>query len=262
MEEALKRADGAGRDRSGEDQNPKPSGRLSQYARLSDLPVGEWPQERMIRQGVAACSNQELLAILIRSGGGGVDVLQVAHALMDRGGGLMGLIGWKPEDFQRVPGIGVVKSLQLTAAFQLARRAITESRDKVIRLDDPGKVFELLQPVSVGLDTERFWVVGLNRKNQMIRYEEVSVGTATSSLAHPREIFREAIRQGATGVIVAHNHPSGDPSPSRADIEVTRRLREASRVIGIDLLDHVILGHPQADPRGSGYYSFSDAGLL
>ncbi len=244
-------------------EKAKVSESMGRYARLSDFPQSEWPQERMLRDGVEACSNQELLAILIRSGGGNVDVLQVAHALIDRAGGLVGLIGWKPEDFQTIPGIGVVKSLQLTAAFQLARRAIAESRSEEDHLmDSPEKVFRLLQSVSVGLDTERFWVVGLNRKNRLIRYEEVSAGTATSSLAHPREIFREAIRQGAAGVIVVHNHPSGDPAPSRADIEVTRRLREAARVIGIDLLDHVILGHVGLDPGKQGYYSFSDAGLL
>lgn len=259
MEPMVGKSDGV-RQRS---EKVKLSESMGRYARLSDLPQSEWPQERILREGVEACSSQELLAILIRSGGGDVDVLQIAHGLMDRAGGLIGLIGWKPEDFQAIPGIGVVKSLQLTAAFQLARRAITESRsDADFLMNAPEKVYALLEPVAVGLDTERFWVVGLNRKNRLIRYEEVSAGTATSSLAHPREIFREAIRQGAAGLIVAHNHPSGDPAPSRADIEVTRRLREAARVIGIDLIDHIVLGHRKLDPRGIGFYSFNDAGLL
>ncbi len=232
------------------------------HKRLSDLPRDEWPQERMEKLGPEALTKVELLAILLRSGGKGYDVLQMAATLLERSGDLSGMIGWKAGDFEAIPGIGRVKALQLAAAFQLARRAMMEMPDLSRHLDDPEKVFAYMEAFTIGLETERFWVLGLNRKNRLIRCEEITVGTATSSLAHPREIFREAIRQGASGLVVAHNHPSGDPAPSKADLEVTRRLREASKVLGIDLMDHVIVGHRGADPHKLGYYSFADAGLL
>ena len=109
---------------------------------------------------------------------------------------------------------------------------------------------------------EKFWVLCLNRKNRLLKQVEITSGTATSSLAHPREVFREAIRHGATAVICVHNHPSGDPAPSAADLQITRQLREAARAVDIDLLDHVILGRPEADPRGLGYYSFRQSGVV
>jgi DNA repair protein RadC len=105
-------------------------------------------------------------------------------------------------------------------------------------------------------------VLCLNRKNRLIKQVEITSGTATSSLAHPREVFRAAIRHGATAVVCVHNHPSGDPAPSAADVQVTRQLREAAKAVDIDLLDHVIVGRPAADPQGRGYYSFREAGVL
>jgi len=116
--------------------------------------------------------------------------------------------------------------------------------------------------LAAGLAVEKFWVLCLNRKNRLLKRVEITSGTATSSLAHPREVFREAIRQGATSVVCAHNHPSGDPAPSAADVQVTRQIRDAARAVDIELLDHVILGLPGADPRGLGYYSFREAGVL
>ena len=109
---------------------------------------------------------------------------------------------------------------------------------------------------------EKFWVLCLDRKNKLIKLEEITKGIADASLAHPREVFQAAIRRGASAVIAAHNHPSGDPTPSAADLQVTRRLREASKVVEIDLLDHVIIGDPSIDPRGLGYHSFHDTGMI
>jgi DNA repair protein RadC len=113
-----------------------------------------------------------------------------------------------------------------------------------------------------GLAVEKFWVLCLNRKNRLLKQVEVTSGTATSSLAHPREVFREAIRHGATAVVCVHNHPSGDPAPSAADVQVTRQLRDAAKAVDIDLLDHVIVGRAGADPQGRGYYSFREAGVI
>ncbi len=116
--------------------------------------------------------------------------------------------------------------------------------------------------VRAGLLVEKFWVLCLNRKNRLIKQVEITSGTANSSLVHPREVFREAIRHGASAVICAHNHPSGDPAPSAPDIQVTRQLREAAVTVDITLVDHVILGLPAADPSGLGYYSFRTGGMI
>ena len=132
-----------------------------------------------------------------------------------------------------------------------------------VKLDRPEKVVDYLRSAyDENPLQEAFYVVFLNRKNVPIGRLLVSLGTATSTLAAPREVFRGAILAGATGVIVSHNHPSGDPAPSAADLNITRQLREASRVIDIDLLDHVIVGHAESDPTGKGYYSFREAGIV
>ena len=129
-------------------------------------------------------------------------------------------------------------------------------------MNRPELVAEYFAPIVQGLEIEKFWVMCLNRKNRLKRMVEITSGTATSSLAHPREVFRCAIREGATAVVCAHNHPSGDPAPSAADVQVTRQLREAARAVDIDLLDHVVIGRAGADPTGLGYYSFRSAGVL
>jgi len=129
-------------------------------------------------------------------------------------------------------------------------------------LSTPVSVYKHFVPLAAGLDVEKLWILCLNRKYRLLKRVEISSGTATSSLAHPREVFREAIRSSATAIVAVHNHPSGDPAPSTADFEITRQMRAAAEVIGIQLLDHVIIGLPGADPRGLGFYSFRDAGML
>lgn len=200
--------------------------------------------------------------MLLRSGTQGLDVLSVSTQLIAQAGSLAGLIGWNQTDFRRQRGIGPVKALQLVTVMEIARRVISQQSSEEPLLNRADRVAEHLQPIAHGLQVEKFWVLCLNRKNRLIRRVEVTSGTATAALAHPREVFREAIREAATAVICAHNHPSGDPAPSSADINLTRQLREAARAIDIDLLDHVVIGRPSADPSGRGYYSFREAGLL
>jgi DNA repair protein RadC len=129
-------------------------------------------------------------------------------------------------------------------------------------LNRPELIAEYLAPIAKGLEVEKFWVLCLNRKNRLKKMVEVTAGTATGSLVHPREAFRAAIQHGATAIVCAHNHPSGDPAPSSADIQVTRRLREAAQAIDIELVDHLILGEKAADPTSLGFYSFRQAGLI
>jgi DNA repair protein RadC len=230
--------------------------------RLRAMAVAERPQERLERLGPGALSDAELIAVLLRSGTKGHDIMTLSARLIADAGSLGRLITWKDSDFKKLKGIGPVKSTQLIAVVELARRVISQSTGEAPILGRAELVAEFLQPVVVGLEVEKFWVLCLNRKNRLLRRVEITSGTATNSLVHPREVFREAIREGAAALICAHNHPSGDPAPSAADIQVTRQLREAAKTVCIDLLDHVILGSKTADPTGAGFYSFRSAGLL
>jgi DNA repair protein RadC len=230
--------------------------------RLRETALGERPQERLERHGPSALSDTELLAMLLRSGTRGMDVLSLSSRLMQDAGSLAGLIGWQFDDFKRYKGIGRIKALQLVTVMEVARRVLSQQQEVNPLLNRADLVAKFLVPLSQGLAVEKFWVLCLNRKNRLLRCREVTSGTATAALAHPREVFRAAIREGAAAVICAHNHPSGDPAPSAADIQVTRQLREAARTVDIDLLDHVIVGQVSADQTGLGYYSFREAGLI
>lgn len=235
---------------------------LSHGSRLRELAVSERPQERMERLGSASLSDSELLAMLLRSGTPGNDVLTLSSRLLQEAGSLSGLVSWKESDFRNLKGIGPVKALQLMTVMEIARRVLGREQALPPVLNQPDLIWTHLQLHVLGLSVEKFWVLCLNRKNRLLRRVEVTSGTAGSTLVHPREVFREAIRASASAVICAHNHPSGDPSPSTADIRVTRQLREASVAVEIELLDHVIVGTAAADPAGLGYYSFRAAGLL
>jgi len=230
--------------------------------RVQELAAGERPQERLEKLGPGALSDAELLAMLLRTGSRGHNVLAVAQRLITEGGSLAALTRWTAADFRRLTGIGHVKALQLVTTMEIASRVLAQSAAVEPVLNRPELIYQHFRRQIIGLDVEKFWVLCLNRKNRLIRQVEVTSGTATSSLAHPREVFREAIRHGATAVVCAHNHPSGDPAPSAADIQVTRQLRDAAKAVDIDLLDHLVIGIAAADPQGRGYYSFREAGLI
>ena len=233
-----------------------------QTNRLREMSTSERPQERLERLGAAALSDTELLALLLRNGTRGHDVVSLAAQLLGEAGSLAGMIMWKEPEFRRLKGIGRVKALQLVATMELARRVLSQQVAVAPQLNRADLIAAYFQPIVRGLQVEKFWVLCLNRKNRLIKRIEVTSGTATTALAHPREVFREAVRETAAAVVCVHNHPSGDPAPSTADIHVTRQLREAARTLDIELLDHVIVGHAAADPAGLGYYSFRSAGLL
>ncbi len=235
---------------------------LSLPNRLRELTVNERPQERLERLGPAALSDAELLAMLLRSGTRGHDVVTLAARLLSEAGSLAGLIAWKETDFRRFKGIGRIKALQFVTVMEIARRVLGQQTDSAPQLNRADLIVAHFQSIVRGLQVEKFWVLCLNRKNRLLKRIEVSSGTATAALAHPREVFREAVREGATAIVCVHNHPSGDPAPSAADLHVTRQIREAARALDIDLLDHVIVGQPASDPTGLGYYSFRAAGLV
>ena len=182
---------------------PLPSNRLRATA------AGERPQERLERSGAGSLSDTELLALVLRSGTRGQDVLTLASGLIGEAGSLAGLIAWRNGDYRRFKGIGRVKASQLVTVMEIARRVIGQPGRMAPLLASAEVVADYLQPVASGLEVEKFWTLCLNRKNRLLKRVEVSSGTATSALAHPREVFREAIRESACAVVCAHNHPSG-----------------------------------------------------
>ena len=209
-------------------------------------------QESATQYGSARLSDKELISLLVGS-------TEAGAALFEALGSIRRILA---ADATELKGAGVTanRRLQLDAIGELYRRA-SQPETRTL-LSGPDLVFEHFKAQVIGLQVEKLWVCCLDRKNRLIRQIEVTSGTATGSLVHPREVFRAAIRESACMIIVVHNHPSGDPAPSQADIQVTRRLREAAQAVDIELADHVIIGTPTGDPAARGYYSFRAAGLL
>ena len=230
--------------------------------RLRETAVGERPQERLEQKGPQALSDAELLAMLLRSGTRGQDVLTLSSRLIGEAGSLAGLTKWQGDDFRRFKGIGRVKALQLVVVMEVAKRILSQQAGEDPLLDRPERILAYLQPIVAGLEVEKFWVLCLNRRHRLKKRVELTSGTANATLAHPREVCRIAVREGASAIVCAHNHPSGDPTPSAPDVQVTRMLRDAARAVDITLLDHLIIGQPAADPAGRGFYSFREAGVL
>lgn len=228
---------------------------------LKEIEIEERPQERLLRLGASALSDSELLAMILRSGTKGTNVLVLAKKILKEAGSLQNLAKYSLEDFVSVSGIGQIKALQLLAIIELSGR-IQSSPEKQPLLNSPKKIYQFFENKTTQLDIEKVWVLCLNRKNYLINKYEITSGIATSSLIHPREIFRAAIRLGCTAIVVVHNHPSGDPCPSKADIEVAKTLVKSSKIICIELLDFMIVGKKSIDPMGKGYSSFRENNLL
>ena len=227
------------------------------------MAVSERPQNRLEDFGVGALSDTELLAMALQGNGISPEhALQLAAQLIVEAGSIAGLVSWTPDDFRRMKGIGQIKGSQLAATTEIARRMMLRSQPVAPFLNRADLVVAHLAPIAAGLQVEKFWVLCLNRKNRLLKRVELTSGTATAALAHPREVFRAAVRESATAIACAHNHPSGDPAPSAPDMHVTRLIREAARTIDIDFIDHVIIGRPDADPLAKGYFSFREAGIL
>jgi len=209
---------------------------------IQDLPRTERPRERLLSRGAHQLSNSELLAILMATSGlKGENVLDLAQRVLIKAGDVGKLVHMSYGELCEIKGIGPAKAVLLLAVVELSRRMhLTGSEPAVVK--SPRDVQYILAERFRYEEKERFYAVLLNTKNRLLGLEEVSVGSLNSSIVHPREVFRAAIRHSAASVIVAHNHPSGDPTPSREDIEVTRRLMEVGRIVGIEVLDHVIFG--------------------
>lgn len=228
--------------------------------RAPKLTANDMPQARYEALGACALSDRELVALTLQSGSDADSAMATASVLLHEAGSLLGLAKWSAADFLR-NGVSKSKAYQLAALGEIGRR-MTLNHDEKPLLNRADLVDAFLRARCAVLDVEKFFVLCLNRKNRLIKCEAITSGTATAALAHPREVFRTAIREGATAIICAHNHPSGDPAPSAADLHLTRQLREAAKAVDVDLIDHVVIGRPSADPLGRGFYSFRESGIL
>jgi DNA repair protein RadC len=209
---------------------------------IRDFPQDERPRERFIQHGPQSLSNHELIAILLRTGTKEESVLQLSNRLLTRFEGLRLLKSATLEEITEINGIGHAKAIQILAAVELGRRVtnLSFSDRYVIRSPEDGAKY--MMDEMRFLTQEHFVCLFLNTKNQVIHKQTIFIGSLNASIVHPREVFKEALRRSAASIICLHNHPSGDASPSREDVEVTKRLSECGKIIGIDILDHLIIG--------------------
>lgn len=221
---------------------------------IKDLPEDLRPRERMLAFGAQALSNAELLAILLRTGNPQETALEVAQRLLSQPGGLRYLAEASLEELKGQKGIGLAKAAQIKAAIELGRRLAAFRPERPV-IKGPADAAHLLMDEMRYLDREHFRTISLNTKNRVLAIDNVAVGSLNSSYVHPREVFKGPVRRSAAAVILVHNHPSGDPAPSLEDIQVTRRLVEAGKVLGIEVLDHLILGD-------GSFVSMKEKGLL
>ncbi len=227
--------------------------------KMKDIPAGERPYERCARLGPEALRDEELLSVIIRTGSRGLNSLETARrvlALNYPGDGLLGLCHLSLADLEKVDGIGTVKGIQLLCVGELSRRISQRyAVSQIEAFDGPEQVVNYYMESMRHQEQEMFYAMFLDTKKRLIRDVLISKGTVNASLATPREIFIEALRYRAVGIILVHNHPSGDPAPSRADCLLTQRVKEAGSVIGIQLLDHIVIGD-------NAYSSFRKEGRL
>ncbi|MEO0075481.1 MAG: DNA repair protein RadC [candidate division WOR-3 bacterium] len=223
---------------------------------VHDLPKEERPRERLKRFGAEALSQQELLAIIIGRGSPNKSVLTIAQDLLVKFKNIQTISQATVEELSQVEGIGEAKALQIKACFELARRQDL-NKDVLLEnyLENSKSVIELIQNQLKDKTKEHFKLIMLNTRNKVINIADISTGTLNASLVHPREVFIEAIKHHSCAVILVHNHPSGEAEPSNDDLKITKRLKEAGNIIGIEVLDHIIIGK-------DNYFSFKDNQLI
>lgn len=222
---------------------------------VRDLPVEERPRERLQKVGADNLSTQELLALIIEKGGRGQTVLTVAQNLLAHFGNLNNMKNAGIEELKQVKGIGFATACKLQAAFKLGEKAEIQITKYGEKIEGPESVFKLLRNEIGNKKKESFYILSLTTRNNLIGVDKVSTGTLSASLAHPREVFLPAIKNSASTVIIVHNHPSGDTQPSEDDLEITKRLVESGKILGIDVIDHIIISK-------DSFYSFKEKNLL
>ena len=232
---------------------------------VHDLPKSERPRERLIEHGANKLSSAELLSLILSTGSKGESVMLLSQKLIMHFGSLKGIMEASIEDLKRVKGLGDSKASKLQASFEISKRAVKEKTDEEIRSSEerkklnsvtsPDELYKILKEKILNFSKEHFYVVSLDTRNNMIGVDEISVGTLTASLVHPRETFESAIKRHAAQIIIAHNHPSGETDPSEDDLKITRRLVDAGKIMGIEVLDHIIV-------TNNGYLSFKEKNLI
>ncbi|MFY9114507.1 MAG: DNA repair protein RadC [Dethiobacteria bacterium] len=222
---------------------------------IRDLPDEERPREKLLQSGPGALSNAELIAVILRTGNRQESAVHLAERLISKAGGLRYLPDLSLEELQAIKGIGPAKAVQIKAALELGRRVSTSFYDYEAAITSPRHVADLFMEELRYRKKEYFKLLLLNTKNRIISREEISVGSLNASIVHPREAFITPLKKSAASVILVHNHPSGDPTPSQEDLAVTQRLVDSGKLLGIEVKDHIIIGD-------GCYLSFKEKGLI
>lgn len=209
---------------------------------IKELPEEDQPREKLIKWGADNLSNAELIALIIRTGIEKRTAVELSQDILNYFGGLGSLINLSVEEIQEIKGVGLAKSTQLRALIELSKRLFVSRKNNKIKIKSPQDVFNLMMPRLRYSSQEVFCIILLDAKSQLISAPEITRGGLTSSIVHPREVFKEAIRRSSAAIILVHNHPSGIPEPSDKDINITKRLLEAGELIGIEILDHIVIG--------------------
>lgn len=228
--------------------------------RIHDMPADERPREKMQRHGPGALSDAELLALFFRTGMQGLSAIDIGRMLLKKYGSLTVLSRQKTTEIQKQKGLGPAKAMDLAAAFELGKRLARQEATHQ-RIDNPEAICDLLGPELRAEPLEVLKIVLITTRGTLLAMEEISRGGLSETIAHPREVLRAAILHSAFGFILVHNHPSGDSTPSTADLSMTRKIREAAQLMQINFFDHVIIGRPSPG-RPSGFHSFRETGML
>lgn len=221
---------------------------------IHDLPVGERPRERLMRVGAGAISSAELIAIILRTGKRGENVVRLAERLLAHFGDLPGVARATVQELQAVDGIGPAKAAEIKAALELGRRLLASAPEERPQISSPADAANLLMTEMMFLEQEHLRVILLDIRNRVLRIATIYIGSLNTSVVRVGELFRAAIKENAAGLIVAHNHPSGDPSPSPEDVKVTKQIVSAGELLGIQVHDHVVIGRNR-------YVSLKERGL-
>ena len=221
---------------------------------IRDMPAQERPRERLIRMGANALSNIELIAIIMRTGTGKENVLRLAERVMVENGTLAGISRASINEITKVKGIGPAKAVEIKAALELGRRLLAEAPEERAQITTPADAANLLMSEMAFLEQEHLRTILLDTRNRVIKMPTIYKGSLNTSVIRIGELFRQAIRENAAGIIVVHNHPSGDPTPSPEDVRVTKEIYKGGKLLGIDLLDHIVIG-------GHRFVSLKEKGL-
>ncbi len=239
---------------AGENKMEKKKDQIKKSFTLHDLPRSERPRERLVQFGEQALSAQELLQLILGRGVAGESVMITSQKLLSHFGSLQKLAEASLEELYSIKRIGLAKAAQIKAVFEIARRLATQDTPyKSKELNHPEDIYKHIKSKLKDYSKEHFYLIALNSRNYSIN--EVSIGTLNANLIHPREVFAEAIKIRAAQIIIAHNHPSGNPEPSEDDLEITKQLVEASKILGIEISDHIIVAK-------DSFFSFKDKGLI